>query len=129
MRCLSMADSLRLRGHRTVSSGVTFGLAVTGQTGLFLSNRPSRFLARQGAAPGTAGGWRLASAWLSQLDHERAQEEVVFAYRDGFLEALRDAIAGAGGEPSPVAQLRGVLSWMRWKSPRAHQPGQLRRKL
>jgi AcrR family transcriptional regulator len=38
-----------------------------------------------------------------------AKEEVVFAYRDGFLEALRDAIAGAGGEPSPVAQLRGVL--------------------
>ena len=37
-----------------------------------------------------------------------AKEEAVFAYRDGFLAALRDAIAGAGGEP-PAAQLRGVL--------------------
>jgi AcrR family transcriptional regulator len=38
-----------------------------------------------------------------------AKEEVVFAYRDGFLEALRNAVAGAGGEPSPAAQLQGVL--------------------
>ena len=38
-----------------------------------------------------------------------AKEEVVFAYRDEFLAALRDAISGAGGEPSPAAQLRGVL--------------------
>jgi AcrR family transcriptional regulator len=38
-----------------------------------------------------------------------AKEEVVFAYRDGFLEALRTAIAGAGGQPSPAAQLQGVL--------------------
>ncbi len=38
-----------------------------------------------------------------------AKDEVVFAYRDDFLAALRDAIAGAGGEPSPAAQLRGVL--------------------
>lgn len=38
-----------------------------------------------------------------------AKDEVVFAYRDDFLEALRNAITGAGGEPSPVAQLRGVL--------------------
>lgn len=37
------------------------------------------------------------------------KEEVVFAYRDGFLEALRNAIAGAGGEPSPAAQLQDVL--------------------
>ena len=38
-----------------------------------------------------------------------AKEEVVFAYRDDFLEALRDAISGAGGEPPAAAQLRGVL--------------------
>ena len=38
-----------------------------------------------------------------------AKEEVVFAYRDGFLKALRNAIAGAGGEPSPAAQLQDVL--------------------
>ncbi len=37
------------------------------------------------------------------------KEEVVFAYRDGFLEALRDAIGAAGGEQPPAAQLRGVL--------------------
>ncbi len=38
-----------------------------------------------------------------------AKEEVVFAYRDGFLKALRNAIAEAGGEPSPAAQLQDVL--------------------
>ncbi len=38
-----------------------------------------------------------------------AKEEVVFAYRDEFLAALRDAIRAAGGEPSPAAQLCGAL--------------------
>ena len=38
-----------------------------------------------------------------------AKEEVVFAYRDEFLTALRDAISGAGAEPSAAAQLRAVL--------------------
>jgi AcrR family transcriptional regulator len=37
------------------------------------------------------------------------KEEVVFAYRDAFQEALRDAIGAAAGEPSPAAQLRSVL--------------------
>jgi|SRR5512142_971555 AcrR family transcriptional regulator len=37
------------------------------------------------------------------------KEEVVFAYRDEFREALRDAIGAAAGEPSPQAQLRSVL--------------------
>lgn len=39
-----------------------------------------------------------------------AKEEVVFAYRDGFLDALRTAIDEAGREPSAAAQLRGVLT-------------------
>jgi AcrR family transcriptional regulator len=52
-----------------------------------------------------------------------AKAEVVFAYRDGFLEALRDAIAGAGGEPSAAAQLRGVL--MRFASYLQSQAGAL----
>jgi AcrR family transcriptional regulator len=38
-----------------------------------------------------------------------AKEEVVFAYRNEFREALRDAIGAAADEPSPAAQLRTVL--------------------
>lgn len=52
-----------------------------------------------------------------------AKEEVVFAYRDGFLEALRNAITEAGGEPSAPAQLHGVL--MRFASYLQSQAGTL----
>jgi AcrR family transcriptional regulator len=52
-----------------------------------------------------------------------AKEEVVFAYRDDFLEALRDAITGAGGELSPAAQLHSVL--MRFTSYLQSQAGTL----
>jgi AcrR family transcriptional regulator len=52
-----------------------------------------------------------------------AKEEVVFAYRDAFMAALRDAIAGAGGELSPAVQLRGVL--MRFASYLQSQAGTL----
>ncbi len=52
-----------------------------------------------------------------------AKEEVIFAYRDDFLAALRDAITGAGGGPSPAAQLRGVL--MRFASYLQSQAGTL----
>ena len=38
-----------------------------------------------------------------------AKEEVVFAYRDGFEAALRDAIKAAAAQPSPAAQLRSAL--------------------
>jgi AcrR family transcriptional regulator len=52
-----------------------------------------------------------------------AKEEVVFAYRDAFMAALRDAMAGAGGELSPAVQLRGVL--MRFASYLQSQAGTL----
>ena len=52
-----------------------------------------------------------------------AKDEVVFAYRDEFLGALRDAITEAGGEPSAAAQLRGVL--MRFASYLQSQAGTL----
>ena len=39
-----------------------------------------------------------------------AKEEAVFAYRDGFEAALRDAIGAAAAQPSPAAQLHSVLT-------------------
>ena len=52
-----------------------------------------------------------------------AKEEVVFAYRDAFLEAMRNAVTRAVGEPSPAAQLHGVL--MRFASYLQSQAGTL----